>query len=125
MPPASRRRRTLSGALSATALVLGLGHVLFGLGNFRPGYPLLEGVAAVVAGVSLLVAAVLVWRSVRRALLTAALGTLPLVAWFLYGVGVEGSSDPVFIGLSLVVPSVAGAAYRALERRRRDDRADP
>ncbi|HEV2068247.1 MAG TPA: hypothetical protein VGR26_00470 [Acidimicrobiales bacterium] len=45
-------------------------------------------------------------RSTRTGLLVALLGTLPLVAWFVYDRG--ESSDRQFLLISLVVPSVSG-----------------
>ncbi|MFP5372601.1 MAG: hypothetical protein ACLGI3_17905, partial [Actinomycetes bacterium] len=59
-------------------MVLAAFHILFGVANFRPGFPELEGVAATVAGVALLAALLLARRSLSRAFGIAFVGTLPL-----------------------------------------------
>ncbi len=101
-----------------TAFVLGVGHIVFGLGNFRPGFPKGEGVASLVAGAALLASLIVARRSIYNALLTAWLGTLPLVAWFAYAVPLERSSDPVFLWMSLIVPTIAGAGALIARQRR-------
>ena len=55
--------------------------------------------------------------SMYRALVTACLGTLPLVVWFAYAVTVEGSSDPGYFFASLITPAAAGLAALAWKRR--------
>lgn len=100
--------RRLASALGAIAVaVLGLGHISFGLTNFQPGFPVAEGVTSLIAGVGLLAALVVARWSLHRAFLTALLTTLPLVGWFAYAVPVQGSSDPVFLVASLVIPTLA------------------
>jgi hypothetical protein len=108
----------------ALVAVLGVAllHVLFGVANFQPGFPKLEGIAAIIAGVALLASAVMARRSMYRALLTACVGTLPLVAWFAYAVPLEGSSDPAYFWVSLIIPITTGSAAWALRRRRGDYR---
>lgn len=96
--------------VAAAVVVLALGHILFGLTNFQPGFPWLEGAVAVLAGLALLASLVASRFSVRAALWIALLGTLPLVAWFAYAVPVDGSSDPQFLVVSLIVPAAAGTA---------------
>ncbi len=98
--------------------MLAVAHVAFGLANFQPGFPVLEGFAAIAAGLALLGSAFLVWRSMYLALVTACLGTLPLVVWFAYAVPVEGSSDAAFFWASLVIPIASGSAALLLRRRR-------
>ena len=112
-------RRTLRVLLVLGVLALGLLHVVFGLANFQPGFPELEGVAAITAGLALLASPVVARRSLDAALLTVLLGALPLVAWFAYAVPVEGSSGPGFFWASLAVPTTAGLAALVSRRRRR------
>ena len=102
--------------LAVLGVSLGLLHINFGLTNFQPGFPKIEGVAAMTAGLALLVSLALARRSVHRALLTAFFGTLPLVAWFAYAVPVEGSSDPIFFWVSLVLPTATGVSLLILPR---------
>lgn len=52
------------------------------------------------------------------ALLTACLGSLPLVGWFAYSVPIEESSDPGFFWASLVIPVASGLAVLTLRRNR-------
>jgi hypothetical protein len=92
--------------------------LLFGLTNFQPGFPKMEGVAAITAGLAVLASLALATRSMYRALLTAFLGSLPLVAWFAYAVPVEGSSDPIFFWASLLLPTTTGLSALILRRRR-------
>ena len=73
--------------------------------------------AAIVAGVAVLASLVVARRSIRRALLTAFVGSLPLVAWFAYAVPIAGSSDPIFFWASLVLPGLTGLALLILRRR--------
>ena len=103
--------------LTLGVLVLAAFHILFGFANFRPAFPELEGVAAILAGVALPVALLLARRSVPRALSIAFVGTLPLVAWFAYAVTIEKSSGPQFFRASLVLPTVTGTALVILRRR--------
>ncbi len=113
-------------ALAVTAvgvLFLAGGHIVFGLANFQPGFPKLEGVASITAGLALLASLVVAVRSMYWALLTACLGSLPLVGWFAYAVPIEGSSDPSFFWASLVIPTASGLA--ALTWRRRNGRTTP
>ena len=100
--------------------VLAVGHIVFGLGNFRPGYPVGEGVTSIIAGVALLAGLAVSRRSIFAALTTACLGTLPLVGWFAYAVPVQGSSTPIFLWLSLVVPVVTGVSALLVRRRAED-----
>lgn len=93
-------------------------HIAFGLANFQPGFPRLEGLAAITAGLALFASLALARRSMFRALLTACLGTLPLVVWFGYAVPVKGSSDPGFFWASLVIPTGTGLAALILRQRR-------
>ena len=102
----------------ALAVPTGLIHILFGLANFQPGFPKLEGVAAITAGLAILASLAVARRSVYRALLTAFFGTLPLLVWFAYAVPVERSSDPVFFWASLVLPTGTGLSVLILSRRR-------
>ena len=99
--------------------VLALGHIVFGLGNFRPGYPRGEGVASLIAGAALLASPLIALRSIFAALVTACLGTLPLVAWFAYAVPVEGSSSATFLWLSLILPVTTGLSAFLFRRRSR------
>ena len=113
-----RAARSISVAVVAlVACVLALGHIVFGLGNFRPGYPVVEGVTSIIAGVALLAALIAARRSISAALITACLGTLPLVGWFAYAVPVQGSSTPTLLLLSLIVPAVTGGGALVLRRR--------
>lgn len=117
-------RRSVGRAVGATLVVLAVfiiavGHVVFGLGNFRPGYPVGEAVAAIAAGASLLVALALalVRRSVFAALITACAGTLTLFGWFLYGVPIQRSSSPTFLWLSAILPVITGVSAVVVHRR--------
>ena len=128
MGTTSRTRRALRTVLAGAVLALGLLHLVFGAANFQPGFPKLEGVAAIIAGLALLVAPVVGRRSPESGLMTVLLGTLPLVAWFAYAVPVEGSSGPGFFWASLVVPTTAGLAalvIRSRSEHRRTDRSRP
>jgi hypothetical protein len=98
-------------------LALAVLHILFGIANFQPGFPKLEGVAAIVAGVALLASLPLARRSMRWAFTVAFFGSLPLVAWFAYAVTIEKSSGPVFFWGSLVLPAVTGTAMIVLRHR--------
>ena len=82
--------------------------IVFGWTNLQPGFPKLEAAASITAGVALLASLFVARRSMLWACLTACLGTLPLVAWFVYAVTIPKSSDPVFLFLSLIVPAAAG-----------------
>ena len=99
-------------------LVLAAFHILFGIANFQPGFPKLEGVAAILAGVALLAALLLARRSLPRALGIAFVGALPLVAWFAYAVTIDKSSGPQFFWASLLLPTVTGIAVIIIRRRR-------
>ena len=110
--------------LALGVLALGLLHILFGLANFQPGFPKLEGVAAITGGLALLASLALARHSMYRAFFTAFIGTLPLVAWFSYAVPIERSSGPVFFWASLVVPTIAGLAAPLLRRRGRSNERD-
>ena len=96
---------------------LAVGHIVFGLGNFRPGYPVGEGVTAIIAGLALLAALVMARRSVFAALMMACLGTLPLFVWFAYAVPVQGSSTPTFLWLSSILPATTGIGALAVRHR--------
>lgn len=110
--------RSSGVALVALAVcVLAFGHIVFGLANFRPGYPAGEGVAAIVAGLALLAGLTMAGRCLFAALMTACVGTLPLVAWFAYAVPVQGSSTPTFLWLSLILPVVTGMSALVVRRR--------
>ena len=98
-------------------LLLAAFHVLFGIANFQPGFPKLEGVAAILAGGTLLAALPLARRSLRRAFGVAFVGTLPLVSWFAYAVTIEKSSGPQFFWASLLLPIITGIALIVLRRR--------
>ncbi len=116
---ASSIRRYVALAVAAVGvLVLALGHVVFGLANFQPGFPKLEGVASIIAGLALLASLIIAVRSMYWALVTACLGTLPLVGWFAYAVPIAESSDPAFFWASLVIPTTSGAAALGLRRKR-------
>ena len=119
----ARSRRSVPRALEAVlilgVLALGLLHVSFGMTNFQPGFPKLEGVAAIMAGLALLASPFVARRSLHAALLTVLFGSLPLVAWFSYAVPVQGSSGPQFFWASLVVPATAGLAAVVSRRRSR------
>ena len=104
-------------AVALVCCVLALGHIVFGLGNFRPSYPVGEGIASIVAGVALIAALTMTRRSLLAALTTACLGTLPLVAWFAYAVPVQGSSTATLLWLSLILPVVTGGAALVVRRR--------
>ena len=96
---------------------LGGAHLAFATANFQPGFPKLEGVAAFIAGAALFASTIMARRSLHLGFLTALFGTLPLVAWFAYAVPVQGSSDPHFFWLSLIVPTAAGVGALATRRR--------
>ena len=113
------RRRVVSAVVTVLGVLVALGHIVFGLANFQPSFPKLEGVASITAGLAILASLVIAVRSTHRALWTACLGTLPPVAWFAYAVPVEGSSDPIFLWVSLVIPTGTGLAALTLGRRRR------
>ena len=98
--------------------LLALGYIAFGLANFQPTFPIAEGIAAVAGGLALIAGLVIAQRSMYWALLTAALGTLPLAAWFAYAVPVEGSSGLEFFWASLIVPAFSGLGAFALRRSR-------
>ncbi len=83
-------------AVVLAVFLVALGHVLFGLANFQPGFPKLEGIAALTAGAMLLASLVVARWSVYGALLTACFGTTPLSVWFAYAVPIERSSSPGF-----------------------------
>ncbi len=100
----------------AGVFFLAVGHIVFGLANFQPGFPRLEGVASITAGLALLASLVIAVRSMYWALLTACLGSLPLVGWFAYAVPIEESSDPTFFWVSLVIPATSGLAALTLRR---------
>jgi peptidoglycan/LPS O-acetylase OafA/YrhL len=110
--------RVVITVASLAVILLALMHIVFGLANFQPGFPKLEGLTSITAGLALLASLILARRSMYRALVTACLGTLPLVAWFGYAVPVEGSSDPVSFWASLVVPTGTGLAAVVLRHRR-------
>ncbi len=103
---------------------LGLLHLAFGLANFQPGFPKLEGMATITGGLALLTSLALARHSMYRASLTAFFGTLPLVAWFSYAVPIERSSGPVFFWASLVVTTIAGLAALRLRRRGHNNERD-
>lgn len=108
--------RLMTLVVVALGTLVGLFHIGFGLANFQPGFPKLEGVAAITAGLAILASLAVARRSMSRALLTAFLGTLPLVAWFAYAVPVERSSDPMFFWASLVLPTTTGLSLLVLRR---------
>lgn len=119
MRPASIRRYVaLAGAAVGVSFLAG-GHIVFGLTNFQPGFPKLEGVASMTAGLALLASLVIAVRSMYWAPLTACLGSLPLVGWFAYAVPIEGSSDPIFFWASLAIPTASGLAALIWRRNRR------
>ena len=113
------RRDVVLAVVTVPVLLLALGHIVFGIANFQPTFPKLEGVASITAGLALLASLVIAVRSTNWALLTACLGTLPLVAWFAYAVPVEGSSSPSFFWVSLIIPTGTGLAALTLRRKRR------
>jgi hypothetical protein len=111
-------RRYVVLAVSVVGVVLlAIGHILFGLTNFQPGFPKLEGAASMTAGLALLASLIIAMRSMYRALVTACLGTLPLVGWFAYAVPIEKSSDPAFFWASLITPAATGLAALGWRRR--------
>jgi hypothetical protein len=116
--PASIRRYVALAVAAVGVLFLAGGHIVFGLANFQPGFPKPEGVASITAGLALLASLVIAVRSMYWALLTACLGSLPLVGWFAYAVPVEGSSDPSFFWASLVTPTASGLAALTWRRNR-------
>ncbi len=83
-------------------VIVGTGYLFFGLANFQPGFPKIEGVASLVAGAGLLASVVIAKYSLQAAFLTVLLATLPLVAWFAFSIPVQQSSSPHFFWLSLV-----------------------
>ena len=111
-------RRYVVLAVSVVGIaLLAVGHLLFGLANFQPGFPKLEGVTAMAAGLALLASLIIARRSMYRALKAACLGTLPLVGWFAYAVTIEESSDPVYFFASLITPATADLAALTVRRR--------
>jgi len=114
--PASIRRYVALAVAPAGVFFLAVRHIVFGLANFQPGFPRLEGVASITAGLALLASLVIAVRSMYWALLTACLGSLPLVGWFAYAVPLEEPSDPAFFWLSLVIPATSGLAALTLRR---------
>ena len=105
--------------VTVPVLLLALGHIAFGIANFQPTFPKLEGVASITAGLALLASLVIAVRSMYWALVTACYGTMPLAAWFAYAVPIDGSSDPGFFWASLIIPSGTGLAALTLRRKRR------
>src|SRR5215207_1409974 len=91
VPTKSVRQALVLTVVGLAVLSIALLHIVFGIANFQPGFPKLEGVAAIIAGASLLTLLLLARRSVHRALLTACLGTIPLAVRFAYAVP---SNDP-------------------------------
>ena len=119
-----RRTRVKKAMVNTAAglIVLGLAvvHVLFGIANFQPGFSEVEGVAAILGGLALILALAVARRSLFAAMVTACVGTTPLAAWFAYAVPVERSSDPPFFWASLMVPVFTGVAALLLRRRHRN-----
>ena len=115
---ASRGIRLAYAFLALLVLLVATLLIVFGLTNLQPGFPKLEAAASLTAGGALLASLFIARRSMLWACLTALLGALPLVAWFVYAVAVPKSSDPVFLFLSLVVPTAAGLGAMLTARRR-------
>jgi hypothetical protein len=96
---------------SLVAGVLASGHLMFAIGNFRfSGLAVLEGVAAALAGLALLVSIPIFRGSPIMAAVTVLGGSLPLTAWFVLAGMLDLSVvDPAwpFVLLSLVVPGTA------------------
>lgn len=69
--PAPIRRYVALAVAPAGVFFLAVGHLVFGLANFQPGFPRLEGVASITAGLALLASLVIAVRSMYWALLTA------------------------------------------------------
>ena len=114
---ASHGIRLANVLLALIVLLVAAVHIVFGLANLQPGFPKLEAAAAVTAGVALLASLFVARRSMLGACLTACIGTLPLVAWFIYAVTIPKSSDRVFLCLSLIIPTAAGLGAILTARR--------
>jgi hypothetical protein len=130
-------RRFVTWAAASLIALLGIGHLLFALPNFGyasecPGamlsftgcMVLYEGVAAVIAGVSLIAFAVLLVRGrLLLGALVAAAGTGLFTLFFWFAAIPTELSDVVFGWLSLPAPviSLAIAAIAAVSRHRRLD----
>ncbi len=108
-------RKAVRLLMALFIIFLGFGHLAFSMANFQPGYPKLEGVTALVAGLALISSVFVARHSAFAALITVFVGTVPLFLWFTYAV--PEVSDPVFLYQSAVLPIISATGALLLWRR--------